>query len=135
VALLSDIDWLILLVAAAFLLFGNQNTELLRTLGRWYGRAGRLKQELLSEFTRAADLPPPGPGAPLSIRGALLGLDGPNDGSAPVRGVPAAVARPAPAPPTPHEPAPGWPPWSGGYPTATWSMTVPIVPSESEVAR
>ena len=33
-ALFSDIDWAILLVAAAFLLFGKENRRLLRTLGR-----------------------------------------------------------------------------------------------------
>jgi len=131
-ALLSDIDWIIILIAGAFLLFGQQNGEMLRTLGRWYGRAMRLKQDLLSEFSRAADLPPPGPGGSLTIRGALLGAD--VSPSSPSRGVPAAVARLPPVPvPTPA--VEGWPPWTGGYPTPTWSMTVPVVPAESEVSR
>jgi hypothetical protein len=128
VALLSDIDWIILLVAAAFLLFGPHNGELLRTLGRWYGRAMCLKQDLLSEFTRAADLP--APGGNLSIRGALLGVDLP---SGEVRGVPAAVARPSVAPA--YASPEGGAPWMGGYPTPTWSMTVPVLPSETEVTR
>jgi hypothetical protein len=132
VALFSDMDWVIIAAVAAFLLFGKENGEILRTLGRWYGRAGRLKQDLLAEFTTAADLPLPGPGgAGLTIRGALLGLD-----PAPVQssGIPAAVST-APATPSPISPAPGPSPWTGGYPTPTWSMTVPVVPSELEVTR
>jgi hypothetical protein len=128
VALFSDIDWVIVLVAAALLLFGQKNGEMLRTLGRWYGRAGRLKQELLGEFTRAAEIEMPSAGAPLSIRGALLGLDTPALGA---RGVPAAVPRPVPAP----APVPTWSPWTGGYPTPTWSATVPLVLSEEEGVR
>ena len=70
-ALFSDIDWVIVVAVVAFLLFGKGNTEVLRTMGRWYGRAGRLKQDLLSEFTRAADLPMPGTAGPgLVPRGA-----------------------------------------------------------------
>jgi hypothetical protein len=117
-ALFSDVDWVILLAVAAFLLFGKDNTQVLRTLGRWYGRAGRLKQELLAEFSRAADLPQVGPGQPLSIRGALLGLDPP----APVnRRVPTAVRRAAPAPAAPIVATSH--PYTGGYPTPIWSTT------------
>jgi len=130
-ALLSDVDWTIILVVAAFLLFGPQNAEHLRTLGRWYGRAMRLKQDLLSEFARATDLPAPGNG--LSIRGALLGGDEP----AALRGVPAAVARPPPAMEARATTLtmPTSPPWTGGYPVATWTPTVPAVPFENEVGR
>jgi hypothetical protein len=128
-ALFSDIDWVILLAAAAFLLLGKENGQLLRTVGRWYGRAGRLKQELLSEFTKAAELPAPS-GAPLTIRGTLLGLDPtPTQRS----GIPAAVARLPPAPVRPVEPA--WGPWTGGYPVATWTMTVPVVVPDGELYR
>ena len=74
-ALLSDIDWIILLGVAAILLFGRGNTELLRTLGRWYGRAIHLKQELLAEVTRAAEIPPPLPNHPISVRSTLLGWE------------------------------------------------------------
>ena len=56
-ALTSDFDWAILLGVAALLLLGPNNGPLLRTVGRWYGRAMRLKQELLGELTRAAELP------------------------------------------------------------------------------
>lgn len=129
-ALLSDIDWMILLVAAAFLLLGPQNGELLRTLGRWYGRAARLKQDLLSEFSRAADLPPSG--GSLTIRGALLGIDAPSTGE--LRGVPAAVPRLVTAA-VPAPLAPAAQPWTGGYPVPTWSMTMPVVPDEREVSR
>jgi hypothetical protein len=131
-ALFSDIDWVILVAVAAFLLFGRGNTEILRTMGRWYGRAGRLKQELLSEFTRAADLPVP-MGGPLSIRGALLGIDPPVTHRS---GIPAAVtAPPLPAPPRPPPPPEGTWPWTGGYPTPTWSMTVPVTADPREVSR
>jgi hypothetical protein len=124
VALFSDIDWVILVAAAAFLFLGKDNAQLLRTLGRWYGRAGRLKQELLAEFTKAADLPTPAGGA-LSIRGALLGLD---PTPTHVSGIPAAVTTAPGATPLPMEPT--WVPWTGGYPTPTWSMTMPVAPAD-----
>ncbi len=126
-ALFSDVDWVILLAAAAFLLFGKDNAQVLRTLGRWYGRVGQLKQELLAEFTRAADLPTPGPGQPLSIRGALLGLDAPPTAS---RGIPAAVRMPAPAVPAPVVTTSD--PYTGGYPTPIWSTTQPVGTWERE---
>jgi hypothetical protein len=124
-ALFSDIDWMILLVAAAFLLLGKESGPTLRMLGRWYGRAGKIKQELLSEFTKAADLPST-PGANLSIRGALLGLD---PTPTHVSGIPTAVAiapsaRATVAPPTGE-------PWYGSLPTPTWSSTASVeVPGE-----
>ncbi|MCI4347532.1 MAG: hypothetical protein L3J97_02795 [Thermoplasmata archaeon] len=74
-ALLSNIDWMIILAVGGLLLFGRGNPELLRTLGRWYGKVLRLKQELLSEVTRAADLPTPSPDRPISIRSAMFGLE------------------------------------------------------------
>ena len=128
--LFSDIDWLIIVAVAVFLLFGRENAQVLRTLGRWYGRAGRLKQELLTEFTKAADLPLPAAGQPLSIRGALLGLEPPPTRMSgipvPVR-VPPATA-PAPVPVTVA-------PWTGGLPVPTWSMTMPVLPREEDVSR
>jgi len=125
-ALFSDIDWLILVAAALFLFLGKDNAQLLRTLGRWYARAGRLKQELLSEFARAAEIPTPVTG-PLTIRGALLGLDPPPTH---MTGIPAAVTTAPSAPARPIEPT--WGPWTGGYPVSTWSTTVPVVPEERE---
>jgi len=124
VALFSDIDWVIIAAVAAFLLLGKDSGDTLRMLGRWYGRASRLKQELLSELTKAADLPP-SPGPALSIRGALLGLDAP---ASHVSGIPAAVRvppvpTPGPVPPPPVEPTL---PWTGGYPMPTWSTTAPV---------
>lgn len=74
-ALLSDIDWMIILAVGGLLLFGRGNPELLRTFGRWYGKVLRLKQELLSEVTRAADLPTPSADRPISIRSAMFGLE------------------------------------------------------------
>ena len=74
-ALFSDIDWVIVLAAAAFLLLGKDNSQLLPD-HRVAGTVARaqVKQELLAEFTKAAELPAP-VGGQLSIRGALLGLE------------------------------------------------------------
>jgi hypothetical protein len=133
VALFSDIDWIIIAGVAVFLLLGKESAQLLRTMGRWYARAGRLKQELLGEFTRAADLPLPPSGTTLSIRGALLGLE---PSAAQTRGIPAAVHVPPVSPPaSPVLPPTPLAPWTGGWPVATWSMTAPIAPNEVEVSR
>jgi len=128
-ALFSDVDWVIIAVAAAFLLLGKENAATLRTLGRWYGRALRMKQELLGELTKSVDLPI-APGQPLSIRGAILGVDPP---ATHVSGIPAAVRVPPTVPFTPsYEPTL---PWTGGYPVPTWSTTVPSTSAEREVPR
>lgn len=124
-ALLSDIDWLIILAVGGYLLFGRGNPQAMRTLGRWYGRASRLKQELLGEVARAADLPLPTGQNPGSLRAALLGM-----GSVPrgPRGIPVAVRSappvPAPAAPQPADPAA---PWSGGTLVTGWSSSVPSI--------
>ena len=102
---------------------------MVRQAGRLYGRFTRLKSELLSEFTRAAEIPPPVPGAPTSIRQSLLNWE-PSPGR--TIGIPAAVmvaptagASPGMAP----DPAPaplGPPTWSdtaGGG--STWSRSEP----------
>jgi hypothetical protein len=89
-ALFSDIDWMIIVVVGAFLLLGRESGALLRQVGRYYGRFVRLKQELLGELTRAADLPSPRGGNVLSFRGALLGYA---DGSQ-TPGIPVAVTTP-----------------------------------------
>jgi len=126
------VDWVIIAVVAAFLLFGKENAQTLRTIGRWYGRAMHLKQELLGELTKAAELPI-APGQQLSIRGTILGLDAP---PAHVSGIPVAVRVP-PAPPVPPaspSPPPNLP-WTGGYPVPTWSMTIPVTPTEFEGGR
>jgi len=90
-ALFSELDWVVILAVGGFLLFGQGNGAALRQLGRWYGRAARLKQELLAEFTAAADLPVPRPGQPVSLRQALLQSEVP---SGRVSGIPAAVTEP-----------------------------------------
>jgi hypothetical protein len=89
-ALLSDIDWLIILAVGGFLLLGKGDPQLLRTVGRWYGKVVHLKQELLSEVTREAGIPNLSNGQPLSIRNAFLGLDHEDPSRAQV---PIAVAR------------------------------------------
>jgi hypothetical protein len=83
------LDWVLIAGVGGFLLFGQGNGAALRQLGRYYGRLARLKQELLAEFTRAADLPTPAPGRPVSIRQALLD---PEHFGGRVTGIPAAVA-------------------------------------------
>ncbi len=117
--LFSDLDWLIIVGVAAFLLFGEGNRQALRTLGRWYGRANRLKQELLSEFSKAADLPVGGGAPNLSLRSVLLGVDPPSGQES---GIPAAVARAAPSLAV-AAPAPAAVPWTGSPPVPTWSTT------------
>jgi hypothetical protein len=116
-ALFSDIDWAILLVVGGFLLLGKENRTILRTVGRYYARAMRLKQDLLSEVSRAADLPIPADGRSLSLRGAILGYD-----EAPGRlaGVPAAVARPPMS--VPAEAATSS--WAGAVGPQTWSVAL-----------
>jgi hypothetical protein len=119
VALFSDLDWLIVLGAAALLLFGHGSASTVRQLGRWYGRALRLKQELVGELARAADLPMPADGGG-SLRAALLGLD--VDAAARARlSVPLAARTPPPAPPPPGPASPF--PWTGGSPVTTWAAT------------
>jgi len=128
--LFSDLDWLIIAAVAAFLLFGQGNRDALRMLGRWYGRANRLKQELLTEFSRAADLPVPTGGAGVSLRSTLLGMDP----SLTARGIPAAVARSPPA----SRPPPIAPPdlfWTGSPPVPTWSTTAPAGYASTEAIR
>jgi len=122
VGLFSDLDWLIILGVGAFLLFGHDGGTTVRQLGRWYGRALRLKQELVSEFARAADLPMPAGGSAGSLRAALLGMDATPGAHS---GIPAAVRHPPGAPPTP--PAPGPLPWTGGNPVTSWSSTSYVV--------
>ena len=116
--LFSDLDWLIILGVGAFLLFGHDGGTTVRQLGRWYGRAMRLKQELLSEFARAAELPMPAGGSAGSLRAALLGVEASDVARI---GVPAAVRTPPapPAAPTPPLPLP----WTGGNPVTSWSTT------------
>ncbi|MFY9717187.1 MAG: hypothetical protein WAK40_04560 [Thermoplasmata archaeon] len=115
--LFSDVDWVIIVAVAAFLLFGKENAQVVRKIGRWYGRAVRLKQEMLSEVSKAADLPVGAIGAS-GLRSALLGLDTEISRAS---GIPAAVttaplAMAAPAP-TPEIP------WTGGSPILSWSIT------------
>jgi hypothetical protein len=128
-ALFSDIDWMIIAAVAAFLLLGKENGQTIRALGRWYGRALKMKQELLGEFAKATELPV-ATGPQLSIRGTLLGIDPPATHAS---GIPAAVRVPPSVPYSPtYEPAL---PWTGGYPVPTWATTSPAVPSETEAGR
>ncbi|HTT25347.1 MAG TPA: hypothetical protein VMH90_00090 [Thermoplasmata archaeon] len=118
-ALFSELDWVVIAGVGGFIFFGQGNGAALRQLGRWYGRLVRLKQELLAEFTAAADLPLPQPGRPLSIRQALLESE-PSGGR--VSGIPAAVSRPPTWTPVPTAPAPAS---VYGMGPETWSMARP----------
>jgi hypothetical protein len=117
-ALFSDIDWLIVLGVGAFLLFGRDGGATVRQLGRWYGRAVRLKQELVGQVARAADLPLGPAGNAGSLRAALLGLE-PADRGRP--SIPAAVRTPPAGPSVPQPPPPL--PITGGSPVTSWSAT------------
>ena len=126
-ALASDMDWVIIAGVASLLLFGTKGAGTMRTIGRWYGRAIRMKQQMLGEFTKAADIPLPTPGQPLSIRSALMGLE---PLSSPMGGIPIAVSTATSAPYRPAlEPSV---PWAGSYPVPTWSMAIPSVIVEPE---
>lgn len=98
-ALFSDVDWIVILAVAAFLLFGSQGQQTVRQLGRWYGRMLRFKSELLNEVTRSAGLPPGTTPSSVSIRAALLGeIAAPAPASVPL---PAPAAGADPLPPAP----------------------------------
>ncbi len=91
-SLFSDMDWVILLGVGALVLFGDGGTQAVRTLGRWYGRAVRMKRQMLAEVAEAADVPVPLAGQPTSLRSMLLG-DEPVS-APPVRNMAVAVAGP-----------------------------------------
>jgi len=119
VGLFSDVDWLIVLGVGAFLLLGQDGGRTVRQLGRWYGRALRLKHELVSEVARAADLPVPADASGASLRTALLGAElGPQaraELSIPLVGRTGPIATgPVPAQPFAS---------TGGYAVTSWTPT------------
>jgi Sec-independent protein translocase protein TatA len=91
-SIFSDMDWIILLGVGALILFGNGGTQAVRTLGRWYGRAIRMKRQMLAEVAEAADIPVPLEGQPTSLRSMILGEE--PGLAAPVRNMAVAVAGP-----------------------------------------
>jgi hypothetical protein len=105
----------VLLGVAAFLLFGQKSGTFVREAGRWYGRAMRLKGELLGELRRAAELPIPTAGATPSIRAALFEWEPRSDGVSPLSAGP----RPAYA----------------AAATGSWSVARPPPSSESVGGR
>jgi hypothetical protein len=123
-ALFSDIDWGILLAVAGFLFLGKESGAALRQFGRYYGRFVRLKQELLGELTRAAELPAPPTGALLgypegsATPGIPIAVT-----SAPIAGAAiAAVASPAPVTPI-------------GLGPDRWSVALPSAALEAPFVR
>lgn len=130
-ALFSDMDWVIIAAVGVFLLFGNGNTGMMRTLGHWYGRVIHLKQQLMTEVTKSADIPLPLSGQPISLRAAFFGMDSATTGR--VSGIPAVVSNP---PGIPYRPViPPDLPWASGTPTPTWSVALPAVGIEPEGPR
>ncbi len=129
-ALFSDIDWMILLAVGAVLLLGKENAGVLRALGRYYGRFLRLKNELLSEFSRAADLPRAAPGAPaLTLRQSILGWE--SEVARSTSGVPAAVATPALPPFAVARPFADATTTAPGMGPTTWSMSLTTAATEA----
>ncbi|MCI4331718.1 MAG: hypothetical protein L3K19_07745 [Thermoplasmata archaeon] len=126
-ALFSDIDWVILLGVVGFFLLGQGNGAMLRTIGRYYGRAMRLKADLLAEFTQAAEIPTAPGGKPLTIRQALLGFD---EFGQPTPTFPAAVTA---APVLSQAGVPRV--LSGQVGPETWSIAVPTIPVEGLGSR
>jgi hypothetical protein len=118
VALFSDVDWVVLLAVSAFIFLGPGSGATVRQLGRYYARLLQFKQQMLGELAKAAELPVPAPGQPLSLRQSILDLD-----VAPSRasGIPAAVSSPPMAPavaaPVPAAPA--------GFGPTTWATSSP----------
>ena len=119
-ALLSDIDWMIFLGIAGFLLLGKDGGAVVRQMGRYYGRLMRVKQELLSEVSRMAEIPAPVPGRPVSIRQSLLNWE---PGTGRTSGIPAAVSPPPVATAYAAAPSPAFAPALG---PATWSGSNPM---------
>lgn len=120
---------MILLGVGAFLLLGKENASVLRTLGRYYGRFLKLKDELLSEFSRAADLPVAAGRPALSLKQSLLGWE--NEVVRSASGIPAAVTTPAMPPVAVARPfgeATTTPPGMGPL---TWSMSMTTAATEA----
>ncbi len=132
-ALFSDIDWVIIAAVGVLLLFGSKNGgSVMRTVGRYYARMMTMKQQMIGEVTKAAEIPASIPGRPTSLRAAFLGFDSTSTDH--VSGIPAVVTNP---PGVPYHPTyrPELP-WTGsGLPTPTWSVVLPPLPAESEGVR
>lgn len=109
----------------AFLLLGKENGAVLRQIGKYYGRLTRLKQELLADFSKAADLPAPVPGRPFTIRSALVQAVDPGPSRA--SHVPVAVTT-APIPLTATGILTGV--HGAGVGQGTWSLAIPAVTRE-----
>jgi len=124
-SLFSNLDWVILLAVGAFLLLGKENGAFLRQIGRYYGRLARLKTELLSDFAKAADLPAPTSGRPLSLRTAFVAMSDPAPGR--TGGIPVAVS----VPPQRFLPTGSFTPSTvGAVGVETWSVAIPAVLGE-----
>jgi hypothetical protein len=76
--LFSDVDWIVILGVAAFLMFGSQGQQFVRQLGRYYARLLRFRAELMREVTSSAGVSLPAGGSVGSLRSALLGSDVPS---------------------------------------------------------
>lgn len=132
-ALFSDIDWIIIVGVGVLLLFGSRNgAGVMRTLGRYYSRLMSMKQQMIGEVTKAADIAPPTPGKPTSLRAAILGTDPGSNGH--VSGIPIVVTQP---PAVTYRPTylPEAPWSASGFASPTWSVVLPSVPGDGEGGR
>ena len=120
-ALLSDIDWAILLSVAAFFVLGKEGGTVVRQIGRVYGRVTRLKTELMGELAKAAELPAPPAGGVPSLRRSILERETP---TARASGIPAAVAV-APVALAARVEPPASPYYTMGLGPSTWSVSLP----------
>ncbi|MCI4345650.1 MAG: hypothetical protein L3K07_02695 [Thermoplasmata archaeon] len=92
-ALFSEVDWVLLLGVAVLLLLGPEGKNTMRTLGRWYGRAMHLKDELLGQLGATAGLPASALTSRPNVRAFLLGTEGSGLGaSAPAIPAPVSAA-------------------------------------------
>lgn len=114
-SLFSDVDWIIVLLAAGLLLMGGRGMEFFRMLGRLYGKFYRIRQELMFEFhsqmmitdtaRSAGNTPLPvvqaaqTPASPAATRPAPVSL--PSSPAPMVPGVPAVQSGPPVDRPTP----------------------------------
>ncbi len=130
-ALVSEIDWLILVCVAAVLLFSRDNGRILRTLGRYYGRLVKLKNEAMSEITASAGLPAAGGPGPVSIRHYLL-ADAIGGTTPTSSGVPFAVTTPPQV--IVHRTIAAYP-FADSLGSGTWSVALPPAGLEAPEPR
>ena len=133
-SLFSDVDWIIVLLAAGLLLMGGRGMEFFRMLGRLYGKFYRIRQELMFEFhsqMMITDTARSAGNTPLPVVQAA------HTPASPAATTPAPVSLPSsPAPPAPGVPAvQSGPPVDRPTPSAAPSATASAASSTGETMR